>query len=130
MSGETRDGDGGEDMAVLGLWRAMIFLGERELHAETLRKKLILTRKGRVETRELIDSAALAALLKAATSSGEAELVGNSAHRKLLDVLNTVGLSNSVLRLIERRNRVDTWIKFAGMILTFVVLIMLWRWKH
>ncbi|XP_021763182.1 membrin-11-like [Chenopodium quinoa] len=53
-----------------------------------------------------------------------------SAHRKLLDVLNTVGLSNSVLRLIERRNRVDTWIKFAGMILTFVVLIMLWRWKH
>lgn len=53
-----------------------------------------------------------------------------SAHRKLLDVLNTVGLSNSVLRLIERRNRVDTWIKFAGMILTFVVLIVLWRWKH
>ncbi|KAK9674505.1 hypothetical protein RND81_12G237300 [Saponaria officinalis] len=53
-----------------------------------------------------------------------------SAHRKLLDVLNTVGLSNSVLRLIERRNRVDTWIKYAGMILTFIVLIVLWRWKH
>ncbi|CAO2839729.1 unnamed protein product [Amaranthus hypochondriacus] len=53
-----------------------------------------------------------------------------SAQRKLLDILNTVGLSNSVLRLIERRNRVDTWIKYAGMILTFVVLFMLWRWKH
>lgn len=53
-----------------------------------------------------------------------------SAQRKLLDVLNTVGLSNSVLRLIERRNRVDTWIKYAGMILTFIVLIAMWRWKH
>ncbi|KMT06003.1 hypothetical protein BVRB_7g164890 [Beta vulgaris subsp. vulgaris] len=53
-----------------------------------------------------------------------------SAQRKLLDVLNTVGLSNSVLRLIERRNRVDTWIKYAGMILTFVALFVLWRWKH
>nr|POE57954.1 membrin-11 [Quercus suber] len=36
------------------------------------------------------------------------------AHRKALDVLNTVGLSNSVLRLIERRHRVDNWIKYAG----------------
>ncbi|KAJ8434605.1 hypothetical protein Cgig2_025031 [Carnegiea gigantea] len=53
-----------------------------------------------------------------------------SAQRKLLDILNTVGLSNSVLRLIERRNRVDTWIKYAGMLLTFIVLMMMWRWKH
>ncbi|XP_074271046.1 membrin-11-like [Silene latifolia] len=53
-----------------------------------------------------------------------------SAHRKLLDVLNTMGLSNSVLRLIERRNRVDTWIKYTGMVLTFIVLIMMWKWKH
>ncbi|KAH9626762.1 hypothetical protein KSS87_022076 [Heliosperma pusillum] len=53
-----------------------------------------------------------------------------SAHRKLLDVLNTMGLSNSVLRLIERRNRVDTWIKYTGMILTFIVLILMWKWKH
>ncbi|CAN6910898.1 unnamed protein product [Brassica oleracea] len=38
------------------------------------------------------------------------------AHGKALDVLNTVGLSKSVLRLIERRNGVDTWIEYAGMI--------------
>ncbi|KAK8957308.1 Membrin-11 [Platanthera zijinensis] len=50
--------------------------------------------------------------------------------RKALDVLNTVGLSNSVLRLIERRHRVDKWIAYAGMIMTLVVFCMLWRWIH
>ncbi|KAL9262444.1 Membrin-11-like protein [Drosera capensis] len=53
-----------------------------------------------------------------------------SAQRKALDILNTVGLSNSVLRLIEKRNRVDTRIKYAGMILTVVIVIMFWRWTH
>ncbi|KAI6697020.1 hypothetical protein NL676_017139 [Syzygium grande] len=33
------------------------------------------------------------------------------AQRKALDVLNTVGLSNSVLKLIEKRHRGDRWIK-------------------
>lgn len=50
------------------------------------------------------------------------------AHRKALDVLNTVGLSNSVLKLIERRHRVDNWIKYAGMILTLVIMFIIWRW--
>lgn len=52
-----------------------------------------------------------------------------SAHRKALDVLNTTGISNRVLRLIERRNRVDQWIKYAGMILTIIFLFafVLWR---
>ncbi|KAF7815686.1 membrin-11-like [Senna tora] len=52
-----------------------------------------------------------------------------SAQRKALDVLNTVGISTSVLRLIERRHRVDQWIKYAGMILTVIFLFafVLWR---
>uniref|UniRef100_A0A3Q7GIZ3 Membrin n=1 Tax=Solanum lycopersicum TaxID=4081 RepID=A0A3Q7GIZ3_SOLLC len=48
--------------------------------------------------------------------------------RKALDVRNTVGISNSVIRLIEKRNRVDRWIKYAGMILTVIVLTFVWRW--
>ncbi|KAK4851257.1 hypothetical protein QYF36_013662 [Acer negundo] len=51
-----------------------------------------------------------------------------NAQRKALDVLNTVGLSNTVLRLIERRNRVDQRIKYVGMFLTIVVLYFFWRW--
>ncbi|CAI9117399.1 OLC1v1018791C1 [Oldenlandia corymbosa var. corymbosa] len=50
------------------------------------------------------------------------------AQRKALDVLNRLGLSNSVLRLIERRNRVDRWIKYAGMVITIIIVIMVWRW--
>ncbi|XP_020227464.1 membrin-11 [Cajanus cajan] len=53
-----------------------------------------------------------------------------SAHRKALDILNTVGISNSVLRLIERRNRVDQWIKYAGMLLTVVFLFAFILWRH
>ncbi|XVF06654.1 hypothetical protein REPUB_Repub06bG0068800 [Reevesia pubescens] len=52
------------------------------------------------------------------------------AQRKALDVLNTVGLSNSVLRLIERRNRVDTWIKYVGMFLTVIILYFFWKWTR
>ncbi|GER45762.1 membrin [Striga asiatica] len=52
------------------------------------------------------------------------------AQRKALDVLNTLGLSNSLLRLIERRNRADKWIKYAGMFVTVVVLIVFWRWTR
>ncbi|CAB4316524.1 unnamed protein product [Prunus armeniaca] len=53
-----------------------------------------------------------------------------SAQRKGLDVLNTVGLSNSVLKLIERRNRVDQSIKYAGMILTVVIVVyLIWGWR-
>ncbi|CAI0433181.1 unnamed protein product [Linum tenue] len=51
------------------------------------------------------------------------------AQRKALDVLNTVGLSNSVLRLIERRNRVDTWIKYFGMGVTIVILYFFISWR-
>lgn len=52
------------------------------------------------------------------------------AQRKALDVLNTLGLSNSVMRLIEKRNRVDRWIKYAGMVLTIVILFFFWRWTR
>ncbi|KAK4786821.1 hypothetical protein SAY86_010654 [Trapa natans] len=48
--------------------------------------------------------------------------------RKALDVLNTVGLSNSLLKLIERRHRVDIWIKYAGMAITLIIVISVWRW--
>ncbi|KAF3455288.1 hypothetical protein FNV43_RR05736 [Rhamnella rubrinervis] len=58
-------------------------------------------------------------LLEEASATGEAILFKYSeqrerlkrAQRKAFDVLNTVGLSNTVLKLIERRHRGDKWIK-------------------
>ncbi|XP_002525701.2 membrin-11 [Ricinus communis] len=53
-----------------------------------------------------------------------------NAQRKALDVLNTVGLSNSVLRLIERRSRVDRWIKYVGMLITLALMYFLVSWSR
>lgn len=52
------------------------------------------------------------------------------AQRKALDVMNTLGLSNTLLRLIERRNRVDKWIKYVGMVFTIIIVIVFWRWTR
>ncbi|KAK1296500.1 Membrin-11 [Acorus calamus] len=52
------------------------------------------------------------------------------AQRKALDVLNTVGLSNSVLKLIERRHRLDKWIVYVGMVFTVVAVYVFWRLTH
>ncbi|RWR80376.1 hypothetical protein CKAN_00901100 [Cinnamomum micranthum f. kanehirae] len=52
------------------------------------------------------------------------------AQRKALDILNTVGLSNSVLKLIEKRHRIDKWIAYAGMLMTIVIVYAFWRWTH
>ncbi|EQC38521.1 hypothetical protein SDRG_04228 [Saprolegnia diclina VS20] len=37
--------------------------------------------------------------------------------RKVLDVANRLGLSGSLLRIIERRDTVDKWIVYGGMVL-------------
>lgn len=52
------------------------------------------------------------------------------AQRKALDILNTVGLSNSVLKLVERRHRVDKWIAYTGMAVTIIVVYWFWKWTH
>lgn len=52
------------------------------------------------------------------------------AQRKALDVLNTTTLSNSVLKLIERRHRVDKWIAYTGMVVTVILVYSFWRWTH
>lgn len=51
-----------------------------------------------------------------------------SAQRKMLDVLNSVGLSDRLLRLIDRRQRMDKWIVYGGMLLTVLLLGGLLWW--
>ncbi len=50
------------------------------------------------------------------------------AHKKILDVANTLGLSNTVLRLIERRTHRDKFILFGGMAVTLVIMWLLWKY--
>lgn len=51
-----------------------------------------------------------------------------SAHRKVLDVLNSVGLSDSVLRVAERRIAIDKLIAYGGMLLVTIMLIAGYWW--
>ncbi|WIA22152.1 hypothetical protein OEZ85_004488 [Tetradesmus obliquus] len=52
------------------------------------------------------------------------------AQKKMLDVLNSVGMGESVLRMIERRHKADVYLALGGMgtigLLTFGLIW--WRW--
>lgn len=45
-----------------------------------------------------------------------------SAHSKLLDIGNVLGLSNSLLRVIGQRQSGDKWLVYGGMLLTMLLL--------
>ncbi|XP_040575545.1 Golgi SNAP receptor complex member 2 [Lepeophtheirus salmonis] len=44
--------------------------------------------------------------------------------RKLLDISSTLGMSNTVMRLIERRTEADKYIFFGGMFVTSVIVFL------
>ncbi|XP_059049291.1 probable Golgi SNAP receptor complex member 2 [Achroia grisella] len=46
------------------------------------------------------------------------------AHRRLIDLANTLGLSNATISLIERRVSQDKYILFGGMFLTLTVIVI------
>lgn len=51
-----------------------------------------------------------------------------SAHRKALDILTSLGLSDSLLRVIEKRARLDKIIAYGGMALTVLIVVLLYWW--
>lgn len=46
------------------------------------------------------------------------------AHKRLIDIGNTLGLSNTTMRFIERRAREDGFILVGGMIFTCIVIVL------
>ena len=47
---------------------------------------------------------------------------------KVIDVANTLNLSSTVIRLIEKRSARDKWVLFGGMIATCIVMFLIVRW--
>jgi Golgi SNAP receptor complex protein 2 len=45
---------------------------------------------------------------------------------QVLDVMNTLGVSNSLIKVIERRQTMDLVWMFVGMVVTIVVLAVTW----
>ncbi|CAL4242790.1 unnamed protein product, partial [Meganyctiphanes norvegica] len=50
------------------------------------------------------------------------------AHKRVLDLANTLGLSNTVMRMIERRSVQDKYILCGGMILILIILYFILRY--
>ena len=46
------------------------------------------------------------------------------AHKRLIDIGNTLGLSNTTMRFIEQRTRQDGFILVGGMIFTCIVMVL------
>ncbi|KAL7296411.1 hypothetical protein TKK_0010423 [Trichogramma kaykai] len=46
------------------------------------------------------------------------------AHKRLIDIGNTVGLSNTTMRLIEQRVKSDSFVFFGGIFVTILVLFI------
>jgi len=43
---------------------------------------------------------------------------------KMLNVTNSLGLSNTLIRMIERRNQSDKFVLYGGMILTLFIMFL------
>ncbi|XP_074656526.1 Golgi SNAP receptor complex member 2-like [Tubulanus polymorphus] len=50
------------------------------------------------------------------------------AQKRILDIANTLGLSNTVMRLIEKRTYQDKIIMAIGMIATCLVMFVVWKY--
>jgi Golgi SNAP receptor complex protein 2 len=48
--------------------------------------------------------------------------------RKILNVTNSLGLSNTLIRLIEKRNTSDRYVLYGGMVITCVIMFLVWKY--
>lgn len=53
-----------------------------------------------------------------------------SAHRRVLDVATSLGLSNSLMRMIERRTTADRILVYGGMLVVTAVIVLAWYWTR
>jgi Golgi SNAP receptor complex protein 2 len=51
-----------------------------------------------------------------------------STRTKVLDIVNTLGMSNTVMRFIEKRSSKDKVILFGGMIAFTIFMFLVWRY--
>ena len=49
-----------------------------------------------------------------------------NVQRKVFDILNYLGISNSIMRAVDRRDIVDKWIVIAGMIAILLLIFFIW----
>jgi Golgi SNAP receptor complex protein 2 len=53
-----------------------------------------------------------------------------NVQRKVLDILNYLGLSNSIMRMVEGRDRVDSILVMSGAALIMLLLFCIWYFRR
>ena len=82
-------------------------------------------------------SAPLASPLSAPTTPHQSSLSSQrdklkGAHKRVLDIANSLGVSDNVLRMIEKREFFDKLIVYGGIVVTLLIffgLLYLFRWR-
>ena len=62
------------------------------------------------------------------SSLKEQRITLKNAHKRILDIANTLGLSNTVMRFIERRTTQDKYILYTGMLVTCIIMFLAWKY--
>lgn len=52
-----------------------------------------------------------------------------AAQRKAYDIFNMLGISNSIMRAVEKRDQVDRMVVFAGMFIVSLILVLVWIYR-
>jgi Golgi SNAP receptor complex protein 2 len=63
---------------------------------------------------------------KALQSLGTQRNTLKNAHRKALDVANILGMSSSLLKIIERTDKVNAYVVYGCMVFTVLVVVLIW----
>ncbi|CAL1540186.1 unnamed protein product [Lymnaea stagnalis] len=62
------------------------------------------------------------------TNLREQRMTLKGAHRRILDITNTLGLTNTVMRLIEKRTSQDKIILVVCMIICCTIMYLVWKY--
>ena len=52
-------------------------------------------------------------------------IIFQSIKKRMLDVANSLGLSQTVMKLVERRSATDQYIFYMGMVVTLLIMFLL-----
>jgi hypothetical protein len=50
-------------------------------------------------------------------------------HRRVLDIMNYLGISHGIMKTVEGRDMVDKWITYGGMVFITVLLVTIWYYR-
>jgi golgi SNAP receptor complex member 2 len=105
--------------------RAQLFAGGVRPNARGIDQALVRTNESLTHSSQEVDNMTMLANSVMSNLHQQREHLKN-AHRKALDIFNTLGLSRSILQMIERRTSGDKILVYGGMFVVTLLIIVLY----